>query len=406
MARDARMSSWRMLIAMAALFVSSMCTMGDLVITSIAADLYVAFADAPEALINFGITGPALVGLPFSLLAGWLCDRFDKKWIMVAGFAIFTFSAIFGAAIENIWYFVITRCLATGMGWGITNTAAFSILADLFSDEKQHGRMVGFYNAAMSIMGAVLSSVAGVLASYGIWQNAFSIYWIAAPTLVLLIVFLPSMKPKLMRGADGHVETTEEIKAEDKGWWKSILPLNAQVLLVAVCYFVQLYMISLFVADTGLGDESFSGLLASCMTMASCLGSLAFGPLFAKMRNAVYFPFLIIIGLCFIVMGCFVGQTTAVFCSLLFGFSWAFYFCYFYVRAADLVPENRKGASTGVIAFSVGLAAFLCSYLITGLMNVTHLGCAALWPCFGAVVIIVCAVSMLYFFTKRSRRSC
>ena len=304
MARDARMSSWRMLIAMAALFVSSMCTMGDLVLTPIAADLYVAFADAPEALINFGITGPALVGLPFSLLAGWLCDRFDKKWIMVAGFAIFTFSAIFGAAIENIWYFVITRCLATGMGWGITNTAAFSILADLFSDEKQHGRMVGFYNAAMSIMGAVLSSVAGVLASYGIWQNAFSIYWIAAPTLVLLIVFLPSMKPKLMRGADGHVETTEEIKAEDKGWWKSILPLNAQVLLVAVCYFVQLYMISLFVADTGLGDESFSGLLASCMTMASCLG------------------------------------------------------------------------------------------------------CAALWPCFGAVVIIVCAVSMLYFFTKRSRRSC
>ena len=302
MARDARMSSWRMLIAMAALFVSSMCTMGDLVITPIAADLYVAFADAPEALINFGITGPALVGLPFSLLAGWLCDRFDKKWIMVAGFAIFTFSAIFGAAIENIWYFVITRCLATGMGWGITNTAAFSILADLFSDEKQHGRMVGFYNAAMSIMGAVLSSVAGVLASYGIWQNAFSIYWIAAPTLVLLIVFLPSMKPKLMRGADGHVETTEEIKAEDKGWWKSILPLNAQVLLVAVCYFVQLYMISLFVADTGLGDESFSGLLVSCMTMASCLGSLAFGPLFAKMRNAVYFPFLIIIGLCFIVM--------------------------------------------------------------------------------------------------------
>lgn len=152
---------WRMVIGIAALFISSMCTLGDMVITPIAVNLYEVFADAPEALLNFGITGPALVGLPFGLLAGWLCDRFDKKWVMVVGFAIFTFSAIFGAAIENIWYFVITRCLATGVGWGITNTAAFSILADLFSDEKQHGRMVGFYNAAMSIMGAVLSSVAG-----------------------------------------------------------------------------------------------------------------------------------------------------------------------------------------------------------------------------------------------------
>ena len=240
---------WRMVIGIAALFISSMCTLGDMVITPIAANLYEVFADAPEALLNFGITGPALVGLPFGLLAGWLCDRFDKKWVMVAGFAIFTFSAIFGAAIENIWYFVITRCLATGVGWGITNTAAFSILADLFSDEKKHSRMVGFYNATMSIMGAILSMAAGMLAASGVWQDAFAIYWIAAPVLILMIIFLPSLKPTPMENAEGKVETAAEVEEEDKGWIGKIIPLTIQVFFFALFFFVMLYMVALYIAD-------------------------------------------------------------------------------------------------------------------------------------------------------------
>ena len=126
-----QLTKGRMVLALAALFLSSMCTLGDLVVNPIVANLYEVFANDPEWLINFGITGPALVGLPFGLLAGLLCDRIDKKWVMVAGFAIFTVSAVFGAQ-ENIYAFVTLRCFATGVGWGITNTAALSILADMF----------------------------------------------------------------------------------------------------------------------------------------------------------------------------------------------------------------------------------------------------------------------------------
>ncbi len=50
------------------------------------------------------------------LLQVLLCDRIDKKWVMVAGFAIFTVSAVFGAQ-ENIYAFVTLRCFATGVGW-------------------------------------------------------------------------------------------------------------------------------------------------------------------------------------------------------------------------------------------------------------------------------------------------
>ena len=57
----------------------------------------------------------------------------DKKVIMVTGFAAFTVGAVFGAAVEDVRYFVAMRLLATGVGWGITNTAALSILAEMFA---------------------------------------------------------------------------------------------------------------------------------------------------------------------------------------------------------------------------------------------------------------------------------
>ena len=103
MTEQSDLPKWRLALSLAALFLSSMCTMGDLVVSPVASDIYRSFADSPEWLVNLGVTGPALFGLPFGLLTGVLCDKLDKKKIMVAGFTIFTFSAIFGAAFDNIY---------------------------------------------------------------------------------------------------------------------------------------------------------------------------------------------------------------------------------------------------------------------------------------------------------------
>ena len=79
MTKASDLPQWRLVAALAALFLSSMCTMGDLVISPIVSNIYEVFGDQSEFLVNLGITGPAIVGLPFGLAAGFLCDRIDKK---------------------------------------------------------------------------------------------------------------------------------------------------------------------------------------------------------------------------------------------------------------------------------------------------------------------------------------
>ena len=392
----------KLVLALVALFLSSMCTLGDLVVNPIVANLYEVFADSPEWLINLGITGPALVGLPFGFIAGVLCDRMDKKWVMVVGFAIFVASACCGALITNIYYFVALRLCATGIGWGITNTAALAILADLFTDEDEHGKYVGWYNTVMSLMGAGMAAVAGMLAAGGTWQSAFQTYLISIPILVMLIVFLPSFKPKAKAAGADEANADETVPS---GWWTKLIPLTVQVFFVALCYFVMLYMIALFVTDAAAGDEAFIGMLASAGTIATAVGSFVFGSVYKRMKNAVYLPALFIMGICFLAMAFMPSAPVITACVIVAGFFWPFYFCFFYTRCTELAPASRAGTATSIVAVSDGLAAAGCSYALTGLMGTMGATSVQVWPIFGVILFIVGIVSCIWFFATRKKNA-
>ena len=422
-----------------------MCTMGDLVISPIAADIYEAFADSPTALINLGVTGPALVGLPFGLIAGILCDRIDKKIIMLVGFLIFTIASIFGITDVNIYYFVIMRLFATGVGWGITNTSALSILADLFTDEHEHAKFVGWYNAAMSAIGACLASCAGILATSG-WTHAYNTYLAAIPVLAMLVAFLPSF-PARRQNKEAFISSTtafEKIREssvaqlpmpqmtteiQDKeacsmsaspatamaktlfssslystsraSWWHHLAILAIQVFLVAILYFVMLYLIGLSVEDVNAGGADFVGFLTSVMTVSTALGSLTFGKAYKQMGNAVYLPALLVIGVVFFVLAFYPSPPVITICLAVAGFMWPFYFCFFYTRCTEVVPEDKKSTSTSIVAAANGLAASACSYLLTTTTAITGGGCASTYPFFGAAMLTIAAVSAGYWAAGR-----
>ena len=396
---ELNISNGRKWLAFIALALSSMCTLGDMVINPIAAALFEVFAGQSEALINFSITGPALVGLPFGVLAGVLCDRIDKKIVMVTGFAIFVVSACFGG-VDNLPLFVTLRCFATGVGWGITNTAALSILAVMYADEAEHGKFVGWYNMVMSIMGALMAFVAGILAVGG-WQHAFWTYYISIPVLVMLIIFLPSMRPT------SHSSNSKEKEsgAADAGWWKALVPLTIQVFFVALGFFVSLYMIALYVTDAGIGDEAFIGVLSSISTIATAIASAVFGALYAKFKNAVYLPGLFVMGACYLVMSFFPSQITAVVCIALLSLMWPTYFCYFYARCTELVPASKAGTATSIVALSDGLAATACSYLLTGSMSIMGVDAVGAWIIPGVILLATGIISAIAFLASRKKSS-
>lgn len=392
--KEKNLSKARLTLALAALFLSTCCTMGDLAIVPIFSTFYEIFDNV--FVINMITTGPGIIGVFFCLLGGRLTDIMDKKILMLIGFALHVVSSVFGCLIVNQYYVMVCRLVSTGVAWGITSSAALGIIAELYSDEAKRGTVNGWYNSVMAAMGALLSFVGGMLAVNG-WQNAYKTYWITIPILVMLVLFLPSMPPRKAERA-----ATEKVKGE-KGWYKNLIPLLIQVILIGTSYYVITYMISLYVADAGIGNEAFTGTLSSIGTITSCIAGLAFGFVYGKMKKATPIIPFILLGIGFLIMGFVPSASVAVLCCAFMGISWGIFYSFFYTECSVVVPENMQGTSIGITGAVNGLASFLCSYVLIGLEGAMNTDSSVTtFPVFGVVCLLVAAVSAVGIMKNRT----
>ena len=396
-----KLSKARMILILLALFLSTSCTMGDMVIVPIAGNLYDVFPQV--GLVNAIISAPALIGVPFCLLGGYLSDKMNKKILMVIGFALYTVTSVFGCAFENVYFILVCRLIATGVAWGLTSSAALGIIAELYEDEGKRGPVNGWYNAVMAALGSVLSLVAGYLA-VSAWQNAFRAYWINIPILILLVVFLPSMPAEKKEAS--AAEEVKKGRTTQAGWMKGLIPILIQVLLVASSYYVITYMISVYVIDTGIGNEAFSGTLSSAGTICSFLANLAFGLIYSKLKKATAIPSFIAIGAGFLLMAFFPSRAVAlVVCALMGGF-WGIFYSFFFTECSVVVPEEKQGTAIGITSAVNGIAMFLCTYLVTGLKSVMKAeSVTAVFPVFGIVVLGVCVYVVLLLMRGKKREA-
>ena len=81
---------------------------------------------------------------------------------------------------------------------------------------------------------------------------------------------------------------------------------------------------------------------------------------------------------------------------------WPTYFCYFYTRCTELVPASKAGTATSIVALSDGLAATLCSYLLTGCMGIMGSVNAA-WIVPGVILIATGVISTIAFMASKNK---
>ncbi len=392
----------RVLFILAALFLSSMCTIGDMAVVPIFGNLYSVFPQVN--LVNAIVSMPSLVGIPFCFIGGILCDKSNKKYVMTVGFALFTISAVFGCAVENVYYMLIMRNIATGVAWGLTSSAAVSIIAEMFVDEKTRGTVNGLYNSIMTLIGATMSMVSGIMAVSG-WQNAFRTYLPAIPVLILLILFLPSLPAKKEISVPASKE--KELNTENSkslNWLIPLLPLLLQIFFIGACYYVIAFMISVYVADTGIGNEAFTGSLASIGTICSCIASATFGFIYKKLNKATPLPSFAVIGAGFLVMAAFPSKAVALAACGIMGAAWGIFYSFSVTECTVVVPEEKQGIAIGIVGAFIGLASFLCSYLVTGPQAV--MGVTSVLPVFtllGFVALTVFVISTVIVLSKRKK---
>lgn len=147
-------------LALVAIFFSTLAVMADLAITPVIGMIYGYYPDHTSA-VNYIVSGPMLVLVAASLITPLLTRRFNKKTVFIAAAVIFSIGAIFGAAADDPLYICFTRTLV-GIGEGVINAVGIAYIADLYENAQDRNKITGFYNAAQSLMGMILSYAAGI----------------------------------------------------------------------------------------------------------------------------------------------------------------------------------------------------------------------------------------------------
>lgn len=338
-------------LALVAIFFSTLAVMADLAITPVIGMIYGYYPDHTSA-VNYIVSGPMLVLVAASLITPLLTRRFNKKTVFIAAAVIFSIGAIFGAAADDPLYICFTRTLV-GIGEGVINAVGIAYIADLYENPQDRNKITGFYNAAQSLMGMILSYAAGMLAANGIWMEVYKLYWLSIPMLILVILFLPSVKPNTQVAA-----AKEEKKAKEaigwRYWYMSAIFFIANILLGATI----LYYLSSYIFENNLGDSSFAGLSTAVKSVVGILIGIVYGVIAKKLGRWTSTVSYAIAGITLLLLIWFPGQATALVIGTICGLTYKVLMSYNYGHGFSIVPASRADDVSSITTAVYGLGCY------------------------------------------------
>jgi MFS family permease len=157
-----------------------------------------------ETFIANGATITFLMSGVFSLIAGWLVNRFPLKWLMVFGCVVLGSGVVLLSRSNSVATFYIARFLM-GASLGFVGVAPCVVLVSRWFD-KGRGAALGIALTGTSLGGSLIALLsASLIPSYG-WRNALLtlsalIWFLLLPAIVLLVGESPSCaSPRVSKG--------------------------------------------------------------------------------------------------------------------------------------------------------------------------------------------------------------
>lgn len=358
-----KMSRSKTIVFMFALFLSTVACMADMVLVPSVASFYDVFSDH-LTLVNYIVSGPALIMVLTSLLSAKLMQVFSKKTLIISSFLLFAISSIGGILIENVFYIAFMRTLV-GASMGIIGTCCMALLSEVFENEKTRSFMMGIYNAGMAIVGALLGVVAGIFATSA-WQSVFKVYWISVPILIILILVLPKTQAE-KKQAEDHQHSTHQRLFNSRF---TLLCISFVILNMVYC--IVYFQISLYVAETGIGNESITGVLSSLGTVGSALAGMAFGLIYNKLKHNSMILSFGLIASCYAVLYFAPTLLPALITCAIIGCAYGIGLNCAMMEATLFVDPSQVSTGISIISAVTGIGSFASTYLASLLQGILH----------------------------------
>ncbi len=211
-----------------------------------------AFPNASPVMISLIYTYPMLIMVFMNFfVVPFLAKRYDKKHLSIFAIATYAIGGVGGAFATRTVYHILAMRSLIGIGAGIAAPLCGAIINELY-DRLEKTNMLGWANSASSLIGMVLTMIAGVLCAIK-WEYTFFVYGFFFVVLLMVSFSLPSLPAPVAYENGSAVRTKPKL---------TYTPMQKVKLFFVCLYglisvtFIMTLMIkfSIFVTDENIGN--------------------------------------------------------------------------------------------------------------------------------------------------------
>src|SRR5579863_4313624 len=171
-------------------------TVVNVALPAIQGSFHANVVDVQWVVESYGLFLGALI-----LVGGSLGDLFGRRWIYLAGVAIFSAASAGCGFALNIHQLIVARSIQ-GVGAALLVPGSLAIISTSF-DEKNRGQAIGTWSASTAITSAIGPVLGGWLVEHASWRWAFFINLpIAASVIAISLWRIPESR----RPTAGHID--------------------------------------------------------------------------------------------------------------------------------------------------------------------------------------------------------
>ena len=312
------------------------------------------------SLPSFGI-------MAMLLLNGVLERLFPERLQLTLGLLILSISGTAPFWYQG-YYFVFATRLLFGIGVGMLNAKAISIIS-----ERYHGKtriqMLGFRGSAEVVGASILTLAVGQLLAFG-WTATFLAYAAGLVVLVLFLLFVPYGKAE----AHESKQKTEEVAKLTRSMLQLIFFLAVGAAVIVCTNTAITFRIPSLMIEAGFGDAQLSSLVLSAMQLIGILAGISFSFLISAFKEKLLLVAGVAFGIGQIIIALSPSLWVVVAGSVLGGFAYSIALTTVFQLISERIPAKLLNKATSYAVLGCSFGASLTPFVLSGIGLVTTNG--------------------------------
>ena len=309
------------------------------------------------SLPSFGI-------MAMLLLNGVLERIFPERLQLTLGLLVLSISGTAPFWYQG-YYFVFATRLLFGLGVGMLNAKAISIIS-----ERYHGKtriqMLGFRGSAEVVGASILTLAVGQLLAFG-WTATFLAYTAGLVVLVLFLLFVPYGKGE----THDSKQKTEEAAKLTRSMLQLIFFLAIGAAVIVCTNTAITFRIPSLMIEAGFGDAQLSSLVLSAMQLIGILAGISFSYLISAFKEKLLLVAGVTFGIGQIIIALAPSLWVVVAGSILGGFAYSIALTTVFQLISERIPAKLLNKATSYAVLGCSSGASLTSFVLSGIGFIT-----------------------------------